>query len=392
MLDLIIFFDILLKILLIVSFSILLVFQIIQAQEKKLQNYYFILALIFGLLATAPYLLDPILWEAIIDEGTKVSYRIFLQSTSITIYAIFFYLWYKHYEAIYSLEPMKEFKWENYALIFLTVANVIIYLLHFLGFFPWDFLQDLFEMGLMPDFLIGGGGRIVTYLTHIGFFIGILAYGLILYNSIKFNLLELNKVSLVELIVIILLFITNILLFVNDVLLTLNLYGSLGPVIAAPIVTGLTFLLLLGLIFLIFNYMVFNPRHILSPSINREFYDKLNNLLDSDNKTLENKKQIPDKADVDNFDLKKLNSTSIELLIYLLRHSDEGTYARSMETDLQLNKATVSYNLRILEENSLIDRFESLQENDMRFKRIKINETGLQFLMTFHSKLSNYFY
>ncbi|MHA1984312.1 MAG: hypothetical protein ACW967_08145 [Candidatus Hodarchaeales archaeon] len=244
----------------------------------------------------------------------------------------------------------------------------------------------------MPEFLIGGGGRIVTYLTHIGFFIGILAYGLILFNSIKFNLLEMKKISLVELIVIILLFITNLLLFINDVLLTLNLYGSLGPVIAAPIVTGLTFLLFLGLIFLIINYMVFNPGHLLSPSINREFYDKLNNLLDSENKVLDKETSELDKADVNNFDLKKLNSTSIELLIYLLRHSDDGTYARSIETDLQLNKATVSYNLRILEENSFIDRFESLKEGDMRFKKIKINDNGSKFLMMFHSKLSNYFY
>ncbi|MHA1984311.1 MAG: hypothetical protein ACW967_08140, partial [Candidatus Hodarchaeales archaeon] len=61
----------------------------------------------------------------------------------ITLYAIFFYLWYKHYEAIYSLEPMKEFKWENYTLLFLNLANVTFYLLHFLGLFPWEFLQNL---------------------------------------------------------------------------------------------------------------------------------------------------------------------------------------------------------------------------------------------------------
>ncbi|MHA1992543.1 MAG: hypothetical protein ACW981_02790 [Candidatus Hodarchaeales archaeon] len=391
MLDLIIFFDILLKILLIVVFSILLVFQVIQAQEKKLQNYYFTLAIIFGLLATPPYLLDPILWEVIVDVATRDSIRIFLQSTSVTLYAVFFYFWYKHYEAIYSLEPMKEFKWQNYVLVFLTVANLGIYLMHFLGFFPWDLLQDLYDRGLMPLFLIGGGGRIVTYLTHISFFIGILSYGLILYNSIKFKLIELNKISLVELIAIILLFITNVLLFVNDVFLTLEIYGSLGSVIGTPILTGLTFLFFVGLILLIVNYMIFNPGHLLSPSMNREFYYKLNNLLGSENKVLENKKPVADEPEINTFDLKKLNSTSIELLIYLLKHSDEGTYARSIETDLQLNKATVSYNLRILEENSLIDRFESLQENDMRFKKIKINEDGLKFLMTFHSNLSNYF-
>jgi DNA-binding MarR family transcriptional regulator len=88
---------------------------------------------------------------------------------------------------------------------------------------------------------------------------------------------------------------------------------------------------------------------------------------------------------------KKLSSTSIVVLLYLLKMPVDGTFAKSIESDLQLNKATVSYNIKILEENSLIERDITTVQEDQRFKKIKINKNGLNFLFTFYQQLSSYF-
>ncbi|OLS27222.1 MAG: hypothetical protein HeimC3_04700, partial [Candidatus Heimdallarchaeota archaeon LC_3] len=348
---------ILLEILAIASFIVLLGFHIVQIQKEKVKNYFFLISIISGLLATITFLIETVSWAI----SPSVSTRIFLQSVTLIIYAIFFFFIYKHYEAIYSLEPLKEYKWKNYIFITLIGFQIVFFFMNYLNLIPWDFLDELYRNNLIPSFLIqkDDNGRITTYLSHVTYLIGILAYSFTIQGIIKFNLIEIRKITLSELIALILLLLTNLLVFIDDVLITTGFYSS---DISLPIVVAGFFLLLLGLIFLSLSYVISNPSHMISPSLNEDFYKKLGSAFDlQDSNKIESKEILANRDQFEELEHKKLNSTSIELLIYLLNHLEGGTYAKKIESDLNLNKATVSYNLKLLEESKFIDRFESLE-------------------------------
>ena len=81
----------------------------------------------------------------------------------------------------------------------------------------------------------------------------------------------------------------------------------------------------------------------------------------------------------------------LKVLLYLSAKHGENTYAKEIENDLQLKKATVSYNLHILEEHNLIDRDESILQKDQRLKSIKITPTGIQVLLNIYQSLIGIF-
>ena len=71
-----------------------------------------------------------------------------------------------------------------------------------------------------------------------------------------------------------------------------------------------------------------------------------------------------------------------------------------MEENLKLNKSTISYNLKILENNEFINRISPIEkemivksdlEVDQRQKFISINENGRNFLLSLQQYLNSIF-
>ena len=107
-------------------------------------------------------------------------------------------------------------------------------------------------------------------------------------------------------------------------------------------------------------------------------------------------------SDIDStFELmQKLNGTSILILMYIIRNKD--VIAKDIGLEFSIKKSTVSYNLKMLESNKLIERTskmeKALAENpdelddfDHRQKIITINEDGIRFLELLNYNLKGMF-
>lgn len=70
-------------------------------------------------------------------------------------------------------------------------------------------------------------------------------------------------------------------------------------------------------------------------------------------------------------ELKKPTPTQMQIVSYILRHSNKDIYQRDLENVLGLRRATVSGVLGTMEKNNLIKRI--VDENDTRSKKIILN-------------------
>ncbi|MHA2232691.1 MAG: MarR family transcriptional regulator [Candidatus Hodarchaeales archaeon] len=67
------------------------------------------------------------------------------------------------------------------------------------------------------------------------------------------------------------------------------------------------------------------------------------------------------------------------------------SYAKSIETTLNLNKSTVSYNLSLLEKENLVERRSEHLEEDQRLKAIVLASGGLDYLYAVFMQLERFF-
>ena len=81
----------------------------------------------------------------------------------------------------------------------------------------------------------------------------------------------------------------------------------------------------------------------------------------------------------------------MKILIYLLENLHLGTFASAIQTDLELNKSTVAYNIKILEEKGLISRTDPPLQQDLRFKVIYISGEGKTLLYYIYKRLDEHF-
>lgn len=91
------------------------------------------------------------------------------------------------------------------------------------------------------------------------------------------------------------------------------------------------------------------------------------------------------------YDFTGLSGTSLDILIYLLGHLDRGTYSAVMETDLNLKRSTLSYNLQLLEQKGLISKKNPSIEADQRMKISVITAEGRGLLYQIYAKLKQFF-
>ena len=82
-----------------------------------------------------------------------------------------------------------------------------------------------------------------------------------------------------------------------------------------------------------------------------------------------------------------LTSTQIQILKYMIEHQTEDVYQKDLENILNLRRATVSGVLQTMEKNNLIKR--EIYENDIRVKKIILNEQTNQIFMKNKQKLDD---
>lgn len=404
-----------LSILIVGCFFLLLIMQINKFSNQKVENPFFIVAIIAGSIAIISYIFDTILWISKPDVTTRIN----LQSYTFFFFTISFYAWYKHYQKILLVLPssenlnynniLKKFRLRTNLmnsistfdiLIFIGLAvDVLYYVFYILGInlmfgFFWDLLH-----------LNNTDGRMVTIFSHIAFLSGFIFF-YVAYIIISNNLIELNKVLIYELFAIIILGFSNLFLFFNDIFVTFSLYSyDIGNLIVS--IGLLTFFI--SLIMLLSNFIILNPSHIQNPSILKDIAHLINKIedpvftkqilnsddglhsIESNQQKIINNLQIP----------QKLNGTCIIILIYLMKNNNHTTLlAKDLEIDLNLNKSTISYNLKILERNDFIIRNSPISKNllqyqddnlDQRQKYISISDNGKKFLIMLNQYLSSIF-
>lgn len=413
MIDVIPALSLLFSILILACFFLLLIIQINSYNSKKIENQFFIIAIVAGTIAIISYIFDTVLWIKQPNFETRRT----LDSILFFFFTICFYFWYKHYSEIIFLKGKEKRKY-NYLQLLQPYLNWLE---------PIDLIDILFFIGIIADIVVYFGyyfnldslfnplwylfaldnvhDRYVTFLSHIAFLSG-LVFFYISFIIVANNLIELNKVSILELFAIVPLGFSNFFLFFNDVFVT---YGIYSPDLALFLVNIGLLIIFISLIILLVNYIVVNPSHIQSPSLYKDIVELFKTIDDPSfqkEKILEvsAKPDFPIEAQKSlNLEIPhKLNGTCIIILIYLMKNSKLNTLAKDLEVDLSLNKSTISYNLKILEKNEFISRssplelkgksiFSSDKELDQRQKFISINENGKEFLVMLHDYLGSIF-
>lgn len=379
--DILDFIDLAVKLLLVTVFFILFVVQLSQMRNKPkpLKPWYFVIAMLMGGIGFSILIIDTILWEVNPIDKNRIVFMIFV----FVLLQLFGYFWYLHYESIISVTIPKK---RNLFFASLVISNLVISALYFLGFnlglyspFTeiWDFL------GISTH-----EGRIVTIVSHISFAGWVSAYGIVIFIIISHNLIELKKISTTELVSIAIQFVAVTFLLLEDVLVTLNFYED--DTREVLITTGLL-VLFIGLLSLLSSYLLFQPSHVQSPSIQHDYYEKLRYAFID--------QKVHTAAEVDSSEPiviteltpTKLPSTAIFILIHVLNSQAFTSYAKAIENDLNLNKSTVSYNLTLLEKNLLIERKTENLDEDQRLKAIIIGSKGIEYLFSVYLQLEKYF-
>jgi DNA-binding MarR family transcriptional regulator len=395
------------SILIVGNFFLLLIIQINSLNNKKLENNFFIIALISGSIAIISYIFDTILWITKPNPYLRIN----LYLSLFFFFTVCFYFWYKHYTKIISmtesfvlnfqiLNKTSITSWLNpiskIDLLFF-IGFLLDFIYYFTYFFRIDYIFDIFWnlLGINNEI-----GRVVTVFSHIAFLSGCVFF-YISYIIIKNNLIELKKVPLFEVISIIFIGFANIFLFINDFLLTMRLYDD---EIGTFLVNVGLLIIFISLIMLLVNYVYLNPSHVQSPSILKEIAEMLKTIDKSslDNNVEKIKTPKSQTRTIEALDIpQKLNGTCIIILIYLLKNSESNMTAKDLEINLKLNKSTISYNLKLLENFMYITRINAIElfindqnrneEFDQRQKFILINENGRKFLATIHNYLDTIF-
>ena len=242
----------------------------------------------------------------------------------------------------------------------------------------------------------GGPGRAVTVTSHISMFSGACVYFYIIYIIMHNNLLELGKLKPFETIPIFLMAFVNVLLFVNNFLFTYGIYDYSTQLIILNVGILLFFVSMLSLVL---EYIIENPPHFKSPSLYKEIYHELDELSETHvlKSTMDEKKKESVELNLIREAILKLNGINILILMYILR--EKSVIAKDIEEEFNIKKATVSYNIKLLEEYNFIERSSNIEkilqegrsvektEVDQRKKYIIINENGKDFLRSLHHNL-----
>lgn len=415
MIDPILASSLVLSILIVGSFFLLLIMQVNSYANKKMENPFFIIAVVSGSIGITAYIFAVIIS---FNNSSNVELINNLHSYLFFFFTICFYFWYKHYQKIITLNEKSTLK----QLDFLKELNFIPNWMY-----PVTLIDILFVLGLGIDIgyyilyllhlnLIVFGiiwnllkisntdGRMVTVFSVIAFLSGLIFF-YISYIIINNNLIELNKVPIFELLSILSLGFSNVFLFINDIFITFSVY----PLEINNLVVGIGLLIIFfSLIMLLANYILLNPSHVSSPSLYRDITNLMNTINDPNFSLKTSIQSIPTsnnplQANSLMGKLKipqKLNGTCIIILIYLMKNNElSSILAKDLEVNLNLNKSTISYNLKILENNDFINRFNPIEgiskgfdeEIDQRRKLIKINDNGKNFLILLHQYLNTIF-
>ncbi|MHA2233094.1 MAG: hypothetical protein ACXAB4_11480 [Candidatus Hodarchaeales archaeon] len=373
------FMDATIKLVLVAVFFILFAHQIYQLKDKPLETRFFAIALLTGSLGAVILLIDTVLWEFNSHEETRIIFQIFALMF-LQLFACFLFL---HYDSVIDVTIPR---WRQSMFFSLVILNSVLAGLYFLesSFGVLSFLPDVWSfLGVS-----GNQGRIVIVISQITFLTWVPVLGLVLSIMLRNNLVELKKIDAIELIAIVIQFLAATFLVVGELFMTLEMEEESldSPVIAAGIAV-----FSIGVIILFLNYLLLKPVHIQSPSIQHEHYQKLQVAFMEKKETL--RSQIEEFTVVPVAELmpKKLPSTALFILIHILDSESSTSYAKSIEAELGLGKSTVSYNLNLLEHESLIKRKIQLLEDDHRLKAIEISTKGFEYLFNVYLKLDQHF-
>ncbi len=288
-----------------------------------------------------------------------------------------------HYEAIVSVAIPKI---RSFPLLFLAALSIIITVLYFIGvnlglYRPLSDLWSYLGISTHP-------GRVVTIVSHIAFLTWVSVCTIALYIIITSDLIELRKISTFEFISIAIQLITTSFLLLEDLFITFSVYDR---DMSNMLITIGLLVLFLGLLSLLLNYLLFDPTHVQSPSIQLEYYEKLQNIFSSQVTETNNKRSDSISASVATLTPKKLPSTALFILIHILNSNNFISYARSIEENLNLSKSTVSYNLNLLENEYLIERKTGNLQEDQRFKVVILRDKGMEYLLLVYLQLEKHF-
>ena len=375
------YIDIVLRGLVTAAFGGILVIDFYRSKEKGIRNTFLAVAMIFGLMAMIPYTAD---WfYPFYPPNLRDEIRIFLHTTTFFLLALFYFTLYCHYEMIVSIKaPTGRLS----LLYFLVALELVLIVFHF-----WGRLYDVINIFLavinsILDFigflLLGSNlqigstdkpGLIVTYTSHLTFILAILTFAIAIYLIIKHQLIELGKISFLELLALIIMLQVNIYLLINDFLVT---HGYYSLDVALFLVTMNLLIFLVALILLIANYL-FSPLHGGTPLQMQHFLQLREAFLGDTHPVVDTENKIDVHGELI---VPKISSTSLEILLQLIKHRGVGTFARTIESETRMSKGTISYNLTQLLKTEMIERTEDHLEGDLRFKRVKISRKGLQYL------------
>ncbi len=84
--------------------------------------------------------------------------------------------------------------------------------------------------------------------------------------------------------------------------------------------------------------------------------------------------------------ISKPTPTQMQIIDYLVKHSDEDVYQRDLEQVFSLKRATISGVLQTMEKNGLISR--EMANKDARMKKILLNEQTKEIFLQGNAKLT----
>lgn len=393
MIDPLIIFFLLMQLIVIVTLFILLALQIykFKSQNKILENYFFPITMVFGILAFTPLLVSYLHFAVYEDEAVSI----FLQTFVFTFLSYMFYFWYRHYQSISEILPPKG---RHFGILILALSNTFFVVLHLLGFYlpfaqllteilPHPIVVAFFYLNpLPPDEL----GNIITVLSNTTMLQGIIVFGYIFFIIHNSRLIELHKSSKFELTSVFVFWISLTLFFINNLFLTFGLYPAIWrdsgfDILILIIIFSFFFI---AILILLIHYIIVFPPHLLSPSLQLEYFKKLTLALTSEDlKTIElpdSPVSLPVKPHL------HLSSTAIEILIYFFRNQTTETSLEDIQLQLGLKPVAVSHYLRVLHNHKYIEHKE-FEPHNTHSKAIIISSQGNKFLLSLYKNIYSHF-
>ena len=270
LIDIYFLIDFFLSIFLLISFTLLIIVQLQNhIQSKNFKSYYFLIALVFGFISVFLWLLNIVTFE--IEPNDDL--RVLLESSLHVTFSFFFFFFYKHFESIYTNIINIKHKLTNYLLSSLILIAPLLYIVHYLGVFPYNYIYDLTVRGYLPVYVqprINESGIVLqynyiitTYLSHIHEVIGCYVMIFLIYNAFKFKLVKFKIINAMEFYSFVIIAFAYVLILGENILLTSNNFpGHLAYVF----LIGPIFLFLIGFIFLCINYISTYPSHLMNPN------------------------------------------------------------------------------------------------------------------------------